>query len=127
VEAPIQLRAGREFGGLKPLFCIPLVAGEPEELIAQPQIAQAARRDVVDLELANEPEFLTPLMGIARQRSVRVILAFHDFRSTPADKAMLAMIASMPQAPRDALRLQVKDARLMADLLLRYSCSRENQ
>jgi len=184
VETPINLR-GREFGGPKPLFCIPLVAGEPRELLAQAEIARAlepdlvewradfskdltasglvatgkllresldgipviftlrkkaeggaqeisqhARReaieavlrsgsvDVVDLELANEPEFLEALIGIARQQGVRVILAFHDFQSTPADETMLAMIASMdatgadiakiavmPKTPGDALRL----------------------
>lgn len=184
VETPINLR-GREFGGPKPLFCVPLVAGEPAELMAQAEIArvlepdlvewradfskdltpaglvaggkllrealgdvpviftlrkkaeggaqempQAARRDgieavlrsgsvdVVDLELANEAEFLKPLMGVARQQGVRVILAFHDFQGTPANETMLAMIASMaangadiakiavmPKVPGDALRL----------------------
>ena len=184
VETPINLR-GREFGGPEPLFCVPLVAGEPAELLAQAEVArtlepdlvewradfsndltpaglvdtgkllrevlrdvpviftlrkkaeggaqempQTARRaaieavlhsgsiDVIDLELANEPEFLEPLVGIARQHGVRVILAFHDFQGTPTDEAMLAMIASMhangadiakiavmPKAPGDVLRL----------------------
>ena len=184
VETPINLR-GREFGGPKPLFCIPLVAGEPTELVAQAEIAralepdlvewradfskdltpggmvaagkllrevlgdvpmiftlrkkaeggaqeigQAARRDtieavlrsgsvdVVDLELDNEPEFLEPLIGIARQQGVRVILAFHDFQGTPTNNRMLEMIVSMaatgadiakiavmPKVPGDALRL----------------------
>jgi 3-dehydroquinate dehydratase-1 len=184
VENPILLR-GREFGGSKPLFCIPLVAGEPGELVAQAEIAgalepdlvewradfskdltpagmvaagkllrevvrdvpviftlrkkaeggaqempPASRReaieavlrsgsiDVVDLELANEPEFLESLIGVARQQGVRVILAFHDFQGTPKNDELLAMITSMnatgadiakiavmPKTPGDALRM----------------------
>lgn len=173
VENPIDLR-GRKFGGTDPLFCIPLVAGEPAELIAQAEIARAlepdlvewradfskdltpaglvaggkllrdvlgdvpviftlrkkaeggaqemaqpARQaaieavlrsgsvDVVDLELANEPEFLQPLIGIARQQNVRVILAFHDFQATPTNEAMLAMIASMAANGADIAKIAV--------------------
>ncbi len=74
--------------------------------------------DLVDLELANEPEFLDPVIALAKERGVRVILAFHDFQSTPpngvllakieamrARGADLAKIAVMPQAAEDALRL----------------------
>jgi 3-dehydroquinate dehydratase-1 len=145
IEKPLNVR-GREFGGPEPLFCIPLVAGEAAELVAQAEIArglnpdlvewradfskdctpagllnsagllrkslpehpilftlrikaeggaqeigQAARQaaieavlrskmiDLLDLELANEPEFLHALMSLAREQGVPVILAFHDF------------------------------------------------
>jgi len=184
LETPIDIR-GRAFGGPKPLFCIPLVAGEPAELVAQAKIAAALQPDlvewradfshdcspdalvcageilrgalpdppivftlrikaeggaremppterrlaieavlrsqtvdVVDLELANEPEFLDPLMEIAGRHGVRVILSFHDFKTTPATGALLAKIAAMrskgadiaklavaPNTPEDVLRL----------------------
>lgn len=184
VEKPIDVR-GREFGGAKPLFCVPLVAGEPDELAAQAEIArglqpdlvewradfskdwtpsglvsavkilrgvlpeepviftlrakgeggaqdmpQPGRRasieavlrsknvDIIDLELANEPEFLQPLMGLAQGQGIRVILAFHDFQGTPTNEALLAKIiamhangadiakiAVMPRCPEDVLRM----------------------
>jgi 3-dehydroquinate dehydratase-1 len=173
VETPINLR-GREFGGPKPLFCVPLVAGERAELVDQAEIARAldpdlvewradfskdltpaalvaagkllrgvlgdipviftlrkkaeggaqvmpqpARRDaieavlrsesvdVVDLELVNEPEFLEPLIGIARRHGVRVILAFHDFQGTPANEAILTTIASMAAKGADIAKIAV--------------------
>jgi 3-dehydroquinate dehydratase-1 len=39
---------GYEFGGPKPLFCVPLVAAEPEDLIAQATIAHALSVEVVE-------------------------------------------------------------------------------
>jgi len=184
VESPLPVR-GVEFGGPKPLFCVPLVAQSPEELAEQARVAhrlapdliewradyssdlapenlvrdarmlreivaniaivftlrvkseggaqaisQAHRRaaiervlrsgsiDIVDLELASEPEFLDPLMALAKHRGVRVILAFHDFSSTPPNEELsariramhargadIAKIAVMPRVPEDVPRL----------------------
>jgi 3-dehydroquinate dehydratase-1 len=184
VRTPINIR-GREFGGSSPLFCVPLVAGEPAELIAQAEVVRGLQPDlvewradfskdltsaglvsagkmlrqvlpdepiiftlrnqaeggaqqtpqsergasieailrsdnfdIVDLELANEPEFLVPLMKLARQHGVRVILAHHDFQGTPQNEVLLAKIAAMhtdgadiaklavmPTTPDDVLRL----------------------
>jgi 3-dehydroquinate dehydratase-1 len=183
VTAPFNVRGA--YGGSKPLFCIPLVACEPAELVAQAEIAralepdliewradfskdwspeglisagkklrgavpeipiiftlrikgeggaqempQSARQasidavlraslvDIVDLELANEPEFLETLMRAAQRNGVRVILAFHDFQSTAENERLLAKISAMrakgadvakiavmPQTPGDVLRL----------------------
>jgi 3-dehydroquinate dehydratase I len=80
-------------------------------------VLRAGAVDLVDLELAGEPEFLDPLMALARERGVRVILAFHDFEGTPASGALLdkveamrargadmAKLAVMPRTPEDVLR-----------------------
>ncbi len=74
--------------------------------------------DVVDLELANGPDFVLPIIRLAREQGVRVILSFHDFQSTPDGGALLATIsemvrqgadiakiACMPRHPGDVLRL----------------------
>ncbi len=173
IEKPLNVR-GRQFGGARPLFCIPLVAGEAGDLIAQAEIArdlnpdlvewradyskdctpaglihsakllrqalpehpvlftlrikaeggaqelaQPARQaaieavlrcgavDLLDLELANQPEFLAALMPLARQFGVRVILAFHDFQSTPPSDVLLAKIAVMCKAGADVAKLAV--------------------
>ncbi len=173
VEKPLNVR-GREFGGAQPLFCIPLVAGDPGELVTQAEIArslnpdlvewradyiknctpdvlldaarllrktlpehpilftlriraeggaqempQPARRaaisailrsrsiDVLDLELANEPEFLNTLMPLAREHEVSVILAFHDFQATPSSDCLLGKIAAMNAAGADVAKLAV--------------------
>jgi 3-dehydroquinate dehydratase I len=47
VEKPINVR-GRKFGGAEPLFCIPLVAGDPGELVAQAEIARDLNPDLVE-------------------------------------------------------------------------------
>jgi 3-dehydroquinate dehydratase-1 len=184
VEPAVLIR-GLEFGGSKPLFCIPLVAGNLDQLTEQADIArglkpelvewradffqdltpsalvgaarvlrellveqaiiftlrisneggvqeisQSARHclieavlrsktvDIVDLELANEPEFLDSLMAVASECGVWILLAFHDFKGTPANDLLLdriaamrlrganiAKIAVMPRTPDDVMRL----------------------
>lgn len=74
--------------------------------------------DVIDLELANEAQFLDPLMASARERGVRVLLAMHNFSETPSNAALLgriremeslgadiAKVAVMPQSHDDVLRV----------------------
>lgn len=184
VSPPLRIR-GLEFGGARPLFCIPLVPADlaalaeqariaaalkpdliewradffrdqsPERLVeaasllrgiaadaaiiftlrakgegGAQKIAPATRRlsidrvlrstaiDIVDLELANEPEFLDALMPVARDCGVRVLLAMHDFESTPRSDvlrgliramrdrgASIAKLAVMPRSEEDVLRL----------------------
>jgi 3-dehydroquinate dehydratase-1 len=184
VEAPFFLR-GIEYGGARPLFCIPLVANDRMPLLAQAKIAldlapdlvewradfykdattavlidsssqlrailkdipiiftlrikaegggqdipQETRRagietiaasgfvDMIDVELCNGMPFLEPLMRVAREHDVRVILSFHDFDQTPANEELLgkidlmcrrgadvAKIAVMPRTAGDVLRL----------------------
>jgi 3-dehydroquinate dehydratase-1 len=83
------------------------------------EIAQSARHaaisailrscsiDILDLELANEPEFLRSLMSLARERTVPVVLAFHDFQSTPSSECLLAKVEAMHQAGADVAKLAV--------------------
>src|SRR5205809_5279860 len=74
--------------------------------------------DIVDLELANDPEFLDALMPLAKQCGVRVLLAMHDFEQTPPNEvlsgriramrargASIAKLAVMPRSEDDVLRL----------------------
>ncbi len=184
LQKPLTVR-GRQFGGANPLFCIPLVAADPDELVAQAQVARDLSPDLVewradfsrdctaegllhsaaqlraalpdhpilftlrikteggakeisqpdrqtaisailnsrtvdllDLELANEPAFLGALMPLARENRVPVILAYHNFQTTPPSDCLLATISAMaaagadvakfavmPQTPDDALRV----------------------
>jgi 3-dehydroquinate dehydratase-1 len=63
--------------------------------------------DLLDLELANEPEFLRPLMSLAKEHGVPVILAFHDFQGTPSTEELLAKIALMRETGADIAKLAV--------------------
>jgi 3-dehydroquinate dehydratase I len=47
VGSPLRIR-GVEFGGPKPLFCVPLVAGISDQLIEQAQIARQLGPDLVE-------------------------------------------------------------------------------
>ena len=104
------LRASNE-GGAKPL-----AQAHRGELIQT--AIDSGQVDLVDLELANGPDFVLPMIRLARERSVRVILSFHDFQLTPDNSALLAAIsemvrqgadiakiACMPRDPGDVLRL----------------------
>jgi len=184
ISSPLRVR-NLEFGGERPLFCIPIVPHNMRELAAQAEIAhklkpeliewradffstptttslveaacliretaptepiiftlrakneggaqeipQSERRvlieavlrsstiDLVDLELANDEEFLHSMMQIAKQYAIPVILAFHDFERTGDDDFLLSKIESMrshaasigkiavmPQSHEDVLRL----------------------
>ena len=74
--------------------------------------------DIVDLELANEPDFLDALMSRAHDCGVRVLLAMHDFERTPLTDVLIGLIrqmrsrgasiaklAVMPRCEEDVLRL----------------------
>jgi 3-dehydroquinate dehydratase-1 len=74
--------------------------------------------DLVDVELSNGPEFLAPIIEVARANRARVILSFHSFEATPSEEFLLATIAAMvgqggdiakiacmPREPGDVLRL----------------------
>jgi 3-dehydroquinate dehydratase-1 len=47
IQRPLDVR-GRQFGGADPLFCIPLVAGDAAELVAQAEIARDLSPDLVE-------------------------------------------------------------------------------
>lgn len=184
VSRPLRIRS-IEFGGPKPLFCVPLVAPDLDSLLRQADKArelapdlvewradsysdQAAEAfveaaktlrsgvrdipviftlrikseggarlldqrlrsrcidavlnsghiDIVDLELSNGREFLTPLIDAAHRHNVSVVLSFHNFEQTPPYDELLgairalveagadvAKIACMPQTSQDALRM----------------------
>ncbi|MBL8178856.1 MAG: type I 3-dehydroquinate dehydratase [Bryobacterales bacterium] len=173
VEAPLRVR-GLEFGGAKPLFCIPIVPVDAADLAAQAEIAHrlgpdlvewradfyqhstpeafldAARVlrqslpseaivftlrwkaeggvreipqplrqslietvlrsgcvDIIDLELASEPAFLDPLLSLARDNGVRVILAMHNFTQTPPTEDLLGRVAAMNARGADIAKLAV--------------------
>ncbi|MGH9573072.1 MAG: type I 3-dehydroquinate dehydratase [Candidatus Acidiferrales bacterium] len=87
-------------------------------------VLRSSTIDIVDLELANDEEFLHYLMQIAGQCGIPVILAFHDFERTRDDDfllskiesmrshgACIAKIAVMPQSHEDVLRLLLVTAR----------------
>ena len=171
--SPIRIR-GLEYGGQKPLFCIPMVPRDLAELTVQAEVAhslkpelvewradyltsptvsslldaarllrsiavdeaiiftlrakneggaqeipQLERRtlieavlrsktmDIVDLELANDREFVGALMPIAKECGISVILAFHDFESTPSNDDLLAKISAMRSRGADIAKIAV--------------------
>ncbi|MFN7938365.1 MAG: type I 3-dehydroquinate dehydratase [Bryobacteraceae bacterium] len=63
--------------------------------------------DIVDLELASDPDFLSPLLSVAREHGVKVILAMHDFTQTPPTEELLAKINAMQTLGADIAKLAV--------------------
>ncbi len=70
-------------------------------------ILRAKAADIVDLELANEPDFLAPLMAVAKDCGVRVLLAMHDFEHTPPNEVLSARIRAMRERGADIAKLAV--------------------
>jgi 3-dehydroquinate dehydratase I len=104
------LRA-KEEGGAQPI-------PQSERRVLVESILRSGLIDIVDLELANDDAFLTFLMRIAKEFSIPVILAFHDFNGTPENGDLLSKIANMgshganiakiavmPRTPEDVVRL----------------------
>src|SRR5438046_2373676 len=56
VTSPLRIR-DVEFGGSRPLFCIPLVAGNLPELVEQAKVAKELRADVVEWRADHYADF----------------------------------------------------------------------
>jgi 3-dehydroquinate dehydratase-1 len=104
------LRAKKEGGAQE-------IAPATRQLLIE-SVLRSKTIDVVDLELANEPDFLDTLMPAARECGVHVLLAMHDFERTPPSEvlsgqiramrdrgASIAKLAVMPRSQEDVLRL----------------------
>lgn len=63
--------------------------------------------DIVDLELANEPSFLSALISVAKNCGIRVLLAMHDFEQTPANDVLSGQIRAMRDVGADIAKLAV--------------------
>jgi 3-dehydroquinate dehydratase I len=129
VEAAGRLRA--DVGDIPVIFTPRIKSEGGARLIDQglrsaciEAVLRSQQVDIVDLELRNSREFLTPLIDMAHKHTVSVILSFHDFEKTGSYDELLgtiralveagadiAKIACMPRTAEDALRmLQVTSA-----------------
>jgi 3-dehydroquinate dehydratase-1 len=99
VEKPLNIR-GREFGGPKPLFCIPLVAAEPTELLAQAEIARGLHPDLVEWR-ADFSKDWTPAGLVGAGKMLRGVLPDEPIIFTLRAKAE-GGAQEMPQSERGA-------------------------
>ncbi|MEW5980584.1 MAG: type I 3-dehydroquinate dehydratase [Acidobacteriota bacterium] len=169
---PPRIIRAVELGGPKPLFCVPLVAADSDQLIDQASVARGLgsdlvewradayervdaeafveaayhlrsvlgdtpiiytlRRaseggarlidqdlrvrcmsavlrtgvvDVIDVELSNGPEFVSPLVDLAHTNSTAVILSLHDFEKTLTEAELMQSIALMVENGADIAKL----------------------
>src|SRR5580704_5938306 len=72
VVPPMMIR-GSEFGGPKPLFCIPLVAKDEGELLAQARVAHNLRPDLIEWR-ADSYSDLSPGALVESTRRLRALL-----------------------------------------------------
>jgi 3-dehydroquinate dehydratase I len=72
VQPPLLIR-NTEFGGPKPLFCIPLVAKNSEQLVAQAQVAHSLQPDVVEWR-ADWYDGINPQNVLQAADSMRAVL-----------------------------------------------------
>lgn len=82
------------------------------------EATKSGNLDIVDVELCNEADFIQPILETAREFGVRVILSYHDFKTTPGEEHILetlfkvqdlgadiAKVAVMPKSHQDMLTL----------------------
>jgi 3-dehydroquinate dehydratase-1 len=72
VHPPLLIR-NAAFGGPKPLFCIPLVARDADQLIAQARVAHSLKPDVVEWR-ADWYEGINPQNVLSAANSLRAVL-----------------------------------------------------
>lgn len=70
---------GTEFGGVKPLFCVPLVAKEIDQLLAQAQVAHSLRPEVVEWRADSFNDL----------SAERLVESAHRLRAVLADELMI--------------------------------------
>jgi len=63
--------------------------------------------DLIDVELGHEIRLLEPLIRLAHDHAVRVILSFHDFNETPGNEALLDKIRMMDRRDADVGKIAV--------------------
>ena len=75
--------------------------------------------DAIDLEL-NSNRLRKVLAPLARRRSKRVILSYHNFRSTPPDSTLLKLVEKVRRGGADLIKIALtpKGKRDVARLLL---------
>ncbi len=63
--------------------------------------------DLIDLELFQGEDVLTPLITQAKEKNVKVIISSHDFQKTPPKEEMVARLCKMQQLGADIAKLAV--------------------
>lgn len=98
-------------GGLKKL-----AGGQRQHLLTAAMAS--GNLDIIDIELCNDTDFIQSVMKTARKSSVRIILSYHNFDTTPDETfifdtllkardlgADIAKVAVMPRKKHDVLTL----------------------
>jgi 3-dehydroquinate dehydratase I len=63
--------------------------------------------DIVDCELANQPEFLAIMKNTARRERVPLLLSYHNFQTTPPEETLLATIERAGAAGAEIVKVAV--------------------
>src|SRR5215831_12884928 len=110
VHPPLIIR-GVEFGGPKPLFCIPLVATDLNQLLSQADVAHRLQADLVEWRADSYGE-LTPDSLLEAARALRGVLEREPILFT----LRIAKEGGAREMPQD-LRLSCIDAMLRSEAI----------
>lgn len=66
--------------------------------------------DMIDLEIAREPHVIGALIAQAKQRSIKVILSYHDIHKTMTRQEMITCLQSMQALDGDISKIAVMPA-----------------
>ena len=68
---------------------------------------EAGLIEMVDVEKANEPEFLEAVKAVVKKHGVKLVLSNHDFQKTPAEEEIVASIKACEKMGADVAKIAV--------------------
>lgn len=71
------------------------------------EIIKAGLADVIDIEMINEQDFITELKRDVDEYNVKLILSYHDFKSTPDEEFIVAKLKRAQELGADIAKLAV--------------------
>lgn len=84
---------------------------------------ETGKISMVDVELANDPEFLEEVKAIAQKQDVRLLLSYHDFMETPSEEKIIEILAACRKQGADAAKVSVM-AQNFGDVLVLAKATR---
>ena len=108
IQSPVRVR-NLEFGGEKPLFCVPIVPRDPTELVAQGEVAHKLRPELIEWRA---DFFLTPTVS-------SLVEAARLIRNTAPTEPIIFTLRAKNEG--GAQEIPQPDRRVLIEALLRSS------
>lgn len=90
----------------------PIALGEEEVVALIKAVCASGAVELVDFEMANDPNHITQVRAAARAHGVGLVLSYHNFQSTPAQEVLCQRFAQAQDLGADVAKIAVMPQRL---------------